>query len=305
MNYGEFLEYVRDGISKILGEESNVYVHKVLKNNNIELDALAVTQPGSNVSPTIYLNEYYNDYLDGRKLGGIINDIYDLYEEHRGKMEFDIEIFKDFEKIKKRIAFKVVNAASNQKLLEDVPNIPLLDLAIVFYFIVDSDFLGSATALIHNMHLELWNINEKELYKIAMENTPKILNYELRNMNEIIREMISSEIKGEIPDIAFKEVEDSKGRIKMYVLTNSQKVNGAACILYDGILADFASKHGKDLYILPSSVHEVILVLDEDEIKKEDLDNMVREVNRIEVDEGDILSDHAYIYRKDINQICM
>lgn len=305
MNYGEFLEYVRDGISKILGEESNVYVHKVLKNNNIELDALAVTQPGSNVSPTIYLNEYYNDYLDGMKLGEIVNDIYDLYEEHRGKMEFDIEIFKDFEKIKKRIAFKVINAASNQKLLEDVPNIPLLDLAIVFYFIVDSDFLGSATALIHNMHLELWNINEKELYKIAMENTPKILNYELRNMNEIIREMISSEIKGEIPDIAFKEVEDSKGRIKMYVLTNSQKVNGAACILYDGILANFASKHGKDLYILPSSVHEVILVLDEDEIKKEDLDNMVREVNRIEVDEGDILSDHAYIYRKDINQICM
>lgn len=297
MNYGEFLEYVKDGISKILGEGSNVYVHKVLKNNNIELDALAVSQSGSNISPTIYLNEYFKEYKEGRKLGEIINDIYELYEEHRGKMEFDIELFKDFEKIKKRIAFKVINAQSNEKLLQDVPHITILDLAIVFYFIVDSDFLGSATALIHNMHLDIWEINEKDLYKIAMENTPKILNYELRNMNEIIKEMISEDV--------FKEIDDTSAKIKMYVLTNSQKVNGAACILYDGILADFASKHGKDLYILPSSVHEVILVIDEDDICKADLDNMVREVNRVEVDEGDVLSDHAYIFRKDINQICM
>lgn len=305
MNYGEFLDYVKDGISKILGEESRVYVHKVLKNNNIELDALAVTQSGSNVSPTIYLNEYFKEYQEGRKLGEIINDIYELYEEHRGKMEFDIELFKDFEKIKKRIAFKVINAGSNEKLLQDVPHITLLDLAVVFYFIVDSDFLGSATALIHNMHLDIWDITEKDLYRIAMENTPKILNYELRNMNEIIKEMISAEIKDEVSEGMFREIDESSAKIKMYVLTNSQKVNGAACILYDGILSNFASKHGKDLYILPSSVHEVIIVIDEDEISKADLDNMVREVNRVEVDEGDILSDHAYIYRKDLNQICM
>ncbi len=304
MNYGEFLDYVQDGISKILGPEACVKVHKVLKNNNIELDALAVTQPESNISPTIYLNDYFCEYEKGKKLGEIVNEIYELYEEHRGKMEFDIELFKDFEKIKKRIAFKVINAGSNQKLLNDVPNIPILDLAIVFYFLIDSDFIGSATALIHNVHLDMWNINEKQLYKIAMENTPKILNYELRNMNEIIKEMLSVELKSNDEEV-FREVDYNSGKIKMFVLTNSQKVNGAACILYDGILEDFATKHGKDLYILPSSVHEVIIVIDEEDIKKEDLDSMVREVNRVEVEDGDILSDHAYIYRKDINQICM
>jgi hypothetical protein len=126
-------------------------------------------------------------------------------------------------------------------------------------------------------------------------------------MNEVIREMILAEKRAEEEEVErmIREIDEVSGPIKMYVLTNTQKINGAACMLYEGILSDFADYHGKDLYILPSSVHEVILVLDDQEIKKEDLDHMVKEVNLSEVEEGDVLSDHAYFYNRNLRQIYM
>lgn len=324
MCYEQFLDYVRENIIKILGDDYRVSVHKVLKNNDIELDALTVTEADSYISPTIYLNQYFREYEEGGDIGGIVNDIYKLYEEHRGKMEFDLDYFKDFNKVKDKIAFKLINAVQNVKLLEDVPYIPLLDLAIVFYCLVDNDNIGSATALIHQSHLDIWGIDVTQLYKSALNTTPKILKYELRNMNDIIKEMLINDLinnrqsidglsdesynQNNIDEFVNNMIRDMQGErdnIQMYVLTNQQKINGAACILYKDVLQEFALRENEDLYILPSSIHEVIIVPAINEISRDQLNSMVREVNKEEVEVGDVLSDHVYIYRKDIDQICM
>lgn len=322
MVYEQFIDYVRESIVEVLGGDFRVSVHKVIKNNDIELDALTITESENCISPTIYLTHYFNEYEEGRDLFDIVNDIITLYEEHKGKLEFDTDFFKEFDLIKDKIAYKVINAAGNQKLLQDVPYIPLLDLAIVFYCLIESDFTGSATALIHHSHLKLWNIDITQLYNVAYENTPRMLKYELKDMNEIIKEMFLEDLikqrtfSNSLSDDSYEEgcmehivdemaTDFETNKVPMYVLTNEQKINGAACMLYQGVLEEFALREEEDLYILPSSIHEVIIVPATSDISKEQLDLMVKQVNEEEVAPGDILSDHVYFYRRGTGQICM
>lgn len=325
MDYTEFLGYVLESITTIMGEESQVTVRKVLKNNDIELDALTITEQDSNISPTIYLNPYYEEYLKGRSPGDIISEITNLYEEHKGKLLFDINYFRDFKKIKRKVVFKLINYAANDKLLSDVPYVRMLDLAVVFYCLIDSEFMGSATALIHTLHMEMWNTTVEELYELAKVNTPRLLGMDLRNMNDIMKDMFQSELKeicnsdytagnsseedmrsmDSITDQFLMELRGDRSDVSMYVLTNRLKLNGASCILYQDVLADFAKEQGRDLYILPSSIHEVILIPAYSIVSEDELTNMVQEVNEEEVDAGDQLSDHIYIFRLETGQICM
>ena len=326
MTYEEFLDYVKESLEKVLEgkqEGKEVRIHRVLKNNDIELDALIVTDADTNISPTIYLNGYYDEYENGRYLGDIVNEIYNLYEDHKDKILFDVDLFGDFAKVKKRIAFKVINSKSNDKLLNEVPYMPFLDLAIVFYAIIDTELTGSATVLIHNDHLEMWEITLDELYETAKENTPKILPSEIKSMDSIIKSMLIKELEKDeeiskivresgdesyyevVADEKYDQINGLKKDIKMYVLSNKSKMNGAACILYDQVLEKFSKKVKKDLFILPSSVHEVILVPAVKGISKTELTNMVKEVNTEAVEEGEILSDHVYLYRMDSKKICM
>ncbi len=318
MEYKEFLDYIKSSINQIIGKEKNVKILKVLKTNDIEYDALTITDSHTNVSPTIYLNQYYIDYLNKKPLGQIINEIYGLYEEHSKNIELDIEIFTDFQKAKKRIAYKVINAGQNENLLKDCPHIRKLDLALVFYCIIDNDYLGSATSLIHYNHLDMWGISAEELTGTAIENAPAILKPELRDMNDIIYEMLKNDlhkqqINGELPiDVPINEELDrimksmkNQSPIEMYVLTNSLKQYGASCMFYQNVLKKFSDNYNRDIYILPSSVHEVILVPVSEDINIHHLNHMVKEVNRQDVDNCEILSDHVYIYKRDKDEIIM
>ncbi len=324
MNYEEFVCYVKEGMEDVLGSDYIVSTHKVLKNNDIELDALTVISRESNVSPTIYLNSYYEEYKSGIDTGDIIREIYELYKEHSTKLNFNVDIFKDFSRISSKIVFKLINTETNEKLLNDVPSVQFLDLSIVFYCLLDDDFLGSATALIHNIHMQMWDIKKEDLLEISKKNTPLLLACELKNMNDVIREMLISDLKQTIyekderydencqippPDIVadglLKDITEARNAISMYVLTNRQKINGAACMIYDGVLEDFAGEINKDLFILPSSVHEVILVPVTDGIDRNELTKMVREVNENELDEIDVLSDHVYYYNRKDKKIYM
>jgi hypothetical protein len=85
----------------------------------------------------------------------------------------------------------------------------------------------------------------------------------------------------------------------MYVLTNASGSLGAAALFYPDVKEKAAELLGGDYYILPSSVHEVILVPDSADIKAADLCDMVKQANRTVVDEKDILSDNVYHYSKD------
>ena len=129
-------------------------------------------------------------------------------------------------------------------------------------------------------------------YECALENTPLLQGYELADMNTVLEEM---KALGGIDD---EEIEDMQQEVPMYVLSNKSRINGASCILYKDILKDFAMVVDKDLYVLPSSIHEVILLPSDGTQESEQLKEMVREINQSQVEKEEVLSDSVYYYRR-------
>jgi hypothetical protein len=298
MEYKEFVEYIKMNAGYIAGEGGNITINHVIKNNGCEMDGLVIMEKGKDIAPTIYLDSFYELYTNGENIKNIIRQIEVIYEQNKNNVTFDVNILKHFDTIKDKIVYKVVNYRSNEKLLEQVPHKRILDLAVVFYCLLDNEYGRSATALIYNNNLKNWNVTIDDVYKAALKNTPDLLHSKISSMAALF-EKCGVNVDGEEVDLKDYVPSD------MYVLTNESKLNGAACILYENVLYDFAQKLGADLYILPSSVHEVILLPKLSVFEKDELVNMVKEVNTEGVAADEVLSDHVYEYNRTERLITM
>lgn len=298
MEYKEFVEYIKMNAGYIAGEGGNITINHVIKNNGCEMDGLVIMEKGKDIAPTIYLDSFYELYTNGENIKSIIRQIEVIYEQNKNNVTFDVNILKHFDTIKDKIVYKVVNYRSNEKLLEQVPHKRILDLAVVFYCLLDNEYGRSATALIYNNNLKNWNVTIDDVYKAALKNTPDLLHSKISSMTALF-EKCGVNVDGEEVDLKDYVPSD------MYVLTNESKLNGAACILYENVLYDFAQKLGADLYILPSSVHEVILLPKLSMFEKDELVNMVKEVNTEGVAADEVLSDHVYEYNRTERLITM
>lgn len=298
MEYKEFVEYIKMNAGYIAGEGGNITINHVIKNNGCEMDGLVIMEKGKDIAPTIYLDSFYELYTNGENIKNIIRQIEVIYEQNKNNVTFDVNILKHFDTIKDKIVYKVVNYRSNEKLLEQVPHKRILDLAVVFYCLLDNEYGRSATALIYNNNLKNLNVTIDDVYKAALKNTPDLLHSKISSMAALF-EKCGVNVDGEEVDLKDYVPSD------MYVLTNESKLNGAACILYENVLYDFAQKLGADLYILPSSVHEVILLPKLSMFEKDELVNMVKEVNTEGVAADEVLSDHVYEYNRTERLITM
>ena len=213
----------------------------------------------------------------------ICSHILRTYEENKPKADFNTSNFMDFDIMKKSLVMRLVNMKQNESLLQKVPYLKFLDLAVVFQYVVTEIGDEYATILVHNVHMKLWNVTVDDLYKIAMENTPKLLPYNLMNIESIFREQINMES-------TFCE--------GMFMLTNRLRIYGATSVLYPELLEVIKEKVGDDKWIMiPSSVHEWLILPEKDfgyMKNKEDLQMFITSVNKAELKEEEILSNHAY-----------
>lgn len=300
MEYREFLENVRKEVESRYDSNVSVTLNHVMKNNGTELDGITIMEKDKNIAPTIYINSFYDRYREGVSLKAVVSEIIRIYNQNKNSININADYFENYENVRKTIVYKLVNYQKNKKLLEDVPYKRVLDLAVVFYCLIEQRKGVSATALIHNEHLRIWNVTEDEIYNDALKNTPVLLAGSIVPMSKIL-----SEIAGTTPADNDEKVCEYTGEDILYVLTNSSRVNGAACILYDNLLKKFANDVHSDLYILPSSVHEVIIVPKKNAFDKSELADMVREVNEQGVSQDEILSDNVYEYNRKNGLITM
>lgn len=300
MEYREFLENVRKEVESRYDSNVSVTLNHVMKNNGTELDGITIMEKDKNIAPTIYINSFYDRYREGVSLKAVVSEIIRIYNQNKNSININADYFENYENVRKTIVYKLVNYQKNKKLLEDVPYKRVLDLAVVFYCLIEQRKGVSATALIHNEHLRIWNVTEDEIYNDALKNTPVLLAGSIVPMSKIL-----SEIAVTAPVDNDEKVCEYTGEDILYVLTNSSRVNGAACILYDNLLKKFANDVHSDLYILPSSVHEVIIVPKKNAFDKSELADMVREVNEQGVSQDEILSDNVYEYNRKNGLITM
>ena len=312
MQFEVFQKRILEGVSEFLGDKATVQIKEVVKNNGVRLHGLIVLEEGYHIAPTIYLESFYESYLRGKEIGNIVWEIITFCGEKHPVRDLNMEFFTDYEKVKNRIMVKLVNREKNQELLGQVPFVPFLNLALVFYYSMVNEFFGNGSILIYQEHLDTWNVDVDTLYQNALENTKQKLGCQILNMRDVVTALWQEqreENRKEKSEIFFKDmeilVEEVEQALKeaasdnMYVLTNKDKYHGAVCMLYEDFLNAIAQELGKNLYILPSSIHEVILVPDTGREDAVQLSAMVAEVNATQLEPEEVLSDNVYYYDRD------
>ncbi len=289
MEYDEFKESLRDMVESGLGEDYKVTLNAVPKNNASVRDALMITKKGKNISPSIYLDVFWKMYDRGSSMEELAGEIINVYNDSVLSENHDMDMFFDFENIKDHIVYKVINRSKNKALLNDVPYIEYLDLAIVFCYIFKGGELDNATILIHNSHMEQWGVTVSDLYDCAETNTRDLMGLSFKNLFDYLRKMYSVEellVDGDEPSC------------QMYILSNDNGLFGAGCILYNGLLESISERVESDFFVFPCSVHEVIILPDNDRSGAECYRQMVMEINRTELIKEDVLSDSVYYYSR-------
>ena len=296
MEYKEFKEQLLKIVQERLAGRYEVTLEKVMKNNGREREGLQLhpLQGQRDVSPIIYLEELYQEGMEEGELEACAERLMERYmggteriNERRIK-----EQITDWEQARERVYPILLSAEKNGQLLEGLPFRPMLDLAIVYIIRLELEKEGErGAAKVTNNLLELWGITEEELYEKAIGNlmaeTP---HYE--DLEELLGPILQPE--GEL-------AADRLGLGKLHVLTNQERWYGASMILNGSYLKEIAE--GKNLFILPSSIHETLLLVDDGSCKGEDLNEMVRAVNRENVAMEERLSDHSYYYDGEAGKI--
>lgn len=309
MDYEQFKEEILDSIRDYLPEgykESIISINPVLKNNET-LDGLTITSPDSNISPTIYLNSYYEQYVEGRSIDNILTNIAEIRVSHEMDKDFDLSRITDFNQAKNLIVPRILGSEENEELLSTRPHTMMDDLAVTYCIALGEDASGSMSVPITNQLMENWDVSPEELHDIAIENLPNLMQPSFKSMNEVMAEMM-------LPNM-IKECDGDREAAeamlesmmppedKMYVLSNEQKLNGATVLLDDKTMEMITEKLGPDFYILPSSIHETLVIPADAGMELGDLERMVQEVNATQVAPQDRLSDHVYRYDNDTHEV--
>lgn len=292
MEIREFAEEVKVVLEVMTGRE--VKIQKVRKNNGIELCGLAVIEPELNVTPTIYLEPYFNYYQSGDTIEDIAKYIYKAYMQNKLRNHIDMSWFRDWENVRNRVAYKLVNYEKNKDALRNIPHTRVMDLVKIYYLTVDTAELGSGTIQLYNSHLAMWNITTEQLEEVAAENTPKLYPVVVDTMSNIVKEMF---------DMGELDCEEYGAFPEIYIMTNSTGIFGAATICYGDAIKNFAQELDSDIIILPCSLHELILIPMKANTDVGVFKNIVFEVNTTEVAGEDVLSDDVYLYRRETDSI--
>jgi len=297
LTFEEFKIALIAEVTNLVGEEVDVHVHKVKKNNGIVLDAISILGSGSHSSPSIYINDLFYGFKSGKSLIYLARKVLEISEEQGKQIELPNDFFMSFDKIKHRICYRLINYERNQEILNEVPHEKVMNLAKVYYYYVEQDIIKNASIMIRKVDLVRWGIPEKVLKKCAEENTPKLLKWQFEKMQDMMTELLDDIGLTEV----FETIQDDY--IQLYVLTNESQYYGAACMLYPHVLEIIADRLDSHFFILPSSIHECIIMPDSGYYSKEYLSQMVTEINEEHLDVMEVLADKVYYYDKNVKAI--
>lgn len=292
MNMDEFAPKVCSAVSQKLGDGYKVEVEEIKKNNGVVLHGMTISTKSQNVAPTIFLEPFWEDYEKGISFTDLIHRLLAIYHQrdvHAKNIEIDF--LRSFPKVKDRICYHLIGRKENEDLLDEIPHTEFFDLAICFYYAYQDATLGEGTIRIHNSHLKMWNTSTAELLRLAQDNTPRLFPWVCRPIGGVIRKMEENKEEGENG----KPQKDIFRKTPMKILGNQKRILGAACILYPGVLEEIAEKEGS-FYIIPRTIHEVILLPDDGKVPAEELKKKIHEVNTTKLAPEEVLSDSLYYY---------
>lgn len=302
LNYEEFKKVLEEQLSSYLPESlagSKVEM-RCLEKVNRSVDEIAIIplkESGRSVFPCLRVDELYDEYQRIGDAGAIMELVAGKFLENN-KNAPAIVMNQDTLR-RDRIVMILINTERNKQLLETLPHREFLDLSIVYRLGLGSNKDGLYYSMVDNKLAKAMGMNEQELFQAAYANTRELLPPVVVDMNEATRTILKRQ---GMPDEMIGECISNLPDNVMFVISNSIGVNGAASMLYEEELQSLAERVGSDLYILPSSLHEVIAVSSHLG-KLEQLAEMVHEVNMTAVDLEDRLSNQVYYFDKELGRL--
>jgi len=299
MDYQEFKKALNTEFEeqiKQLGLERELGFDKVVKNNGVCMDGI-VLKGESNIAPTVYANQLYQEYENGRNVEDIVFDTLRHLQRDMKIQDLDLERCTEWEFVKENVIFQVIGGEENQDRQGNSPFRKEEDLILTYRVLLEAGEKGMASYLLTNAMQENLGVTEEGLYQAAVSNMPRLLPPVLMNMENVIEEMLSDTVveKTDSLDEMLAEIKKDDG---MYVLSNTQKCFGAAYAFYPEVIDKIAKAFDKDIIVLPSSIHETILVPHMPGADLAEFKAMVTEINETQVSPEEVLANQVYVYDK-------
>ena len=270
---------MKDSLMKLKPDTMEITFRRISKQNRRRLHGCILQLPGSGAAPTFYLEDLYEAYAGGTPADELAQSLIDFAKRNNlSTIPGGIDI-NDYECVKKHLGIMVIGADNNRSYLRNMVYEKIEDLAMI-PIIFTNDHHGPGCIKIRTDFLGLWNVTEEEVLREAKENAPQLMPLTFKQLNEVIGEESSGD--GE----------------ELFVISNCYYAGGAAVAFYPKVLMCIATALNKDLFILPSSINELIVVTDVGQ-DPETLHMIVKEVNRTQLKPQDILTDSVYYYSRE------
>lgn len=297
MDFEEFREKLMEDLAQDLyentGAEYSIEATSINKLQNAGYEGIVIRPEDSAVGINLDAESLYKSYNDGKPYEEVFDEAYRMIADgFENQPEFNVEDFSNYDVMKEKLAIQVVSTERNTEMLEKIPHKEVEDMSLVCRFIVGDSKFGQGSILVNNDMLENFGITKDQLFEDAAKYAPELRPSEIMSIADVLAQMMGIDVS---------ELSDQMGvpgnpDIPMFVASTHDKSNGAGIIAYPGFMEMAAEKIGGDFFVLPSSVHEVILVPDNGTGDFHELEDMVKEVNATQVDPRDQLSDKVYHY---------
>ncbi|MBR0148675.1 MAG: hypothetical protein IJM23_05695 [Lachnospiraceae bacterium] len=276
---------------KELGEDCTVISQEVDKLNGVKLHGITVSRGDSSISPVIYAENYIDMFEDGKQMDYIIDSVMEIFKRHfETKPDIDSSMFSDWNCVKDKIGARLINYEANKDMLKETPYIRFLDLAVIFDIKGSHTSLGSCSVRITNHLMDFWGISLTDLETAFNENLSK-MEVDIKPLSELIGKFLTGD-SGCGNDL-----------ICPLCVMSTNEAYGAIAMLRKDVIKAFTERIGRDVYIIPSSVHELLLYPANENAMVPEINSMINEVNRNVLNPMDVLSDHAYFYSRELDDI--
>lgn len=286
----KFYNDITTAVQKHLGEDWTAeLLTNVTKNNGTNRVAMVLYKNDDKIRPQIYLEKYYEDYQRGKELQEIVEEVLKMYKSAMKDINpKNLERLEEWTNIKERLALRIVSKERNQEELYNLVYEEICDLVAIATICVERNGEGVKSIRITQDLARKWNVSNEEILEAAKENTATLFPPKIQDLYEFVQDMV---------DISKEELSQGRKNFPdLQILTNDLCINGATVILYDSFMKEVYECLGGKFIILPSSVHEVLVVPLEDSVYIPYLQEVVESINQRFVAEDEILSDNVYMY---------
>ncbi|MCQ2506689.1 MAG: DUF5688 family protein [Lachnospiraceae bacterium] len=302
LDYEQFKDELIKGLTSFYDGQRKVLLEKIQRNNDIILDGIIIQKLTTTACPTFYVNQFFTEYLKGSTLSDIIKKIactVSQEESVNGNISFLNDFTFNWEYVKNNITFRLINATQNEEYLNTVPHRPFCDLAVIYHCYVEVPNGLVGTIRISNEHLKNFEVLEEDLFEAAKNNASKKLSPVCKPIAEVLKGIISKCPDANEEDLSNLLHYNEQMCPSMYVLSNEDNHYGATSIIFYDYMKTLHEKIGRNYFVLPSSIHEVIIVPDNGNFNGNELKHLVHQVNTNEVPIEEILSDEVYYVKDD------